>query len=353
MTVYLNTQLACYRKCISVPNLFTQLMVHRVPSGSLVRWPPPASLESGACHLRSKPMLQVSLGWKDLNFENKRPVSPGFIVQKLNLTAKTTLVGATTTKLRASRDFATTRLPLCFSAFVASTWLSTHQFECLNGCERKEKRPLFFSGQRIWRSQQVSSGKKKEETNLTIQRRIRRIKHVRKKKGEGAAHSAVSRHHKAKLKLQSTKKTSSSRDTTSRESITMPVARHEAYRDKPAWIATYMAGTLNVSNLIASCALGRPDSSYFPSRSKSAGMYWGKTGQILPSSPNTFAMVEPPPWYRRRWCQRSQLLGRALVDPLDHGGTTRRRRTSPCGCQRRTSWCSGETCRGTRWPPYR
>ena len=200
---------------ISSPNLWC---TGSLPA-SLVRWPPPASLESGACHLRSKPMLQVSLGWKDLNFENKRPVSPGFIVQKLNLTAKATLVGATTTKLRACRDFATTQLPLCFSAFVAATWLSAHQFECLNGCERKEKRPLFFFGQRIWRSQQVSSGKKKEEeTNLTIQRRIRRIKHVRKKKGEGAAHSAVSRHHKAKLKLQSIKKKRVHRATQRRES---------------------------------------------------------------------------------------------------------------------------------------
>ena len=333
MTVYLNTQLACYRKCISVPNLFTQLMVHRVPSGSLVRWPPPASLESGACHLRSKPMLQVSLGWQDLNFENKRPVSPGFIVQKLNLTAKATLVGATTTKLRASRHFATTRHPLCFFCICRFDMAEHSSIRMLKWLREKRETSTFFSGQRIWRSQQVSSGKKKGRNELNNSTKDTKDQaRSEKQKGEGAAHSAVSRHHKAKLKLQSTKKTSSSRDTTSRESITMPVARHEAYRDKPGWIATYMAGTLNVPNLIASCALDRPNSSYFPSRSKSAGMYWGKTGQILPSSPNTFAMVDPPPWYRRRWCQRSQLLGRALVDPLDHGGTTRRRRTSPCGC---------------------
>ena len=29
----------------------------------------------------------------------------------------------------------------------------------------------------------------------------------------------------------------------------MPVVRLEAYGDKPAWIATYLAGTLNVSNM--------------------------------------------------------------------------------------------------------
>ena len=37
---------------------------------------------------------------------------------------------------------------------------------------------------------------------------------------------------------------------------------------------------------------------------------------------------------------------------LRHGGATRRWRTSPCGCQRRSSWCWGEICRGFRWPPY-
>ena len=45
--------------------------------GLVVRFFPPASLESGARHLRSKPMLQVSLGLKILNFENMRRVSPG------------------------------------------------------------------------------------------------------------------------------------------------------------------------------------------------------------------------------------------------------------------------------------
>ena len=30
----------------------------------------------------------------------------------------------------------------------------------------------------------------------------------------------------------------------------MPVVRPEAYKDSTAWIATYMAGALNVSNMI-------------------------------------------------------------------------------------------------------
>ncbi len=34
------------------------------------------------------------------------------------------------------------------------------------------------------------------------------------------------------------------------ESNTMPVVRPEAYRDSTAWMATYMAGTLNFSNMI-------------------------------------------------------------------------------------------------------
>ena len=38
--------------------------------------------------------------------------------------------------------------------------------------------------------------------------------------------------------------------TPSPESSTMPVVRPEAYRDSTAWMATYMAGTLKVSNII-------------------------------------------------------------------------------------------------------
>jgi allantoicase len=39
-------------------------------------------------------------------------------------------------------------------------------------------------------------------------------------------------------------------DTPSPLSSTMPVVRPEAYSDSTAWMATYMAGTLNVSNMI-------------------------------------------------------------------------------------------------------
>ena len=44
-------------------------------------------------------------------------------------------------------------------------------------------------------------------------------------------------------------------DTTSHESITMPVVCLVAYEDKPTWIATYVAGTLNVQNMksVISC----------------------------------------------------------------------------------------------------
>src|SRR3569833_3328575 len=38
--------------------------------------------------------------------------------------------------------------------------------------------------------------------------------------------------------------------TPSPESSTMPVVRPEAYRDSTAWMATYMAGVLSVSNMI-------------------------------------------------------------------------------------------------------
>ena len=38
--------------------------------------------------------------------------------------------------------------------------------------------------------------------------------------------------------------------TPSPESSTIPVVLPEAYRDSTAWMATYMAGTLNVSNMI-------------------------------------------------------------------------------------------------------
>ena len=39
-------------------------------------------------------------------------------------------------------------------------------------------------------------------------------------------------------------------DTASKESTMMAVARLKVNRDKTAWIATYMAGTLSVTNLI-------------------------------------------------------------------------------------------------------
>ena len=39
-------------------------------------------------------------------------------------------------------------------------------------------------------------------------------------------------------------------DTLSPESITMPGVRLEAHRDKSVWIATFMAGTLNVSTMV-------------------------------------------------------------------------------------------------------
>ena len=39
-------------------------------------------------------------------------------------------------------------------------------------------------------------------------------------------------------------------ETPSPESITMPVVRPDAYSESTAWIATYMAGTLKVSNMI-------------------------------------------------------------------------------------------------------
>ena len=39
-------------------------------------------------------------------------------------------------------------------------------------------------------------------------------------------------------------------DTQSPKSNTKPVFRLETYRDKTAWIATYIAGTLKVSNII-------------------------------------------------------------------------------------------------------
>jgi len=38
--------------------------------------------------------------------------------------------------------------------------------------------------------------------------------------------------------------------TPSPESNTIPVVRPEAYSDRTAWIATYIAGELNVSNMI-------------------------------------------------------------------------------------------------------
>ena len=39
-------------------------------------------------------------------------------------------------------------------------------------------------------------------------------------------------------------------ETPSPESSTMPVVRPEAYSESTAWIATYMAGTLNISSMI-------------------------------------------------------------------------------------------------------
>uniref|UniRef100_A0A1L8DA26 Putative conserved plasma membrane protein n=1 Tax=Nyssomyia neivai TaxID=330878 RepID=A0A1L8DA26_9DIPT len=39
-------------------------------------------------------------------------------------------------------------------------------------------------------------------------------------------------------------------ETPSPESSTIPVVRPEAYRESTAWMATYMAGALNVSNMI-------------------------------------------------------------------------------------------------------
>merc|ERR1712055_895600 len=39
-------------------------------------------------------------------------------------------------------------------------------------------------------------------------------------------------------------------ETPSPESITIPVVRPEAYRERTAWMATYMAGKLKVSNMI-------------------------------------------------------------------------------------------------------
>merc|ERR1712108_104277 len=39
-------------------------------------------------------------------------------------------------------------------------------------------------------------------------------------------------------------------ETPSPESSTIPVVRPEAYRESTAWIATYMAGVLKVSNMI-------------------------------------------------------------------------------------------------------
>jgi hypothetical protein len=38
--------------------------------------------------------------------------------------------------------------------------------------------------------------------------------------------------------------------TPSPESMTMPVVRPEAYSERTAWMATYIAGTLKVSNMI-------------------------------------------------------------------------------------------------------
>ena len=39
-------------------------------------------------------------------------------------------------------------------------------------------------------------------------------------------------------------------NTPSPESITKPVVRPEAYRDKIVWVAMYMACTCNVSNMV-------------------------------------------------------------------------------------------------------
>merc|ERR1712045_320632 len=39
-------------------------------------------------------------------------------------------------------------------------------------------------------------------------------------------------------------------ETPSPESMTIPVVRPEAYRESTAWMATYMAGMLKVSNMI-------------------------------------------------------------------------------------------------------
>merc|ERR1712203_774113 len=39
-------------------------------------------------------------------------------------------------------------------------------------------------------------------------------------------------------------------ETPSPESMTIPVVRPEAYRERTAWMATYMAGMLKVSNMI-------------------------------------------------------------------------------------------------------
>ena len=39
-------------------------------------------------------------------------------------------------------------------------------------------------------------------------------------------------------------------DTPSPESSTQPVVRPEAYKESTAWMFTYMAGTLKVSNMI-------------------------------------------------------------------------------------------------------
>ena len=55
-------------------------------------------------------------------------------------------------------------------------------------------------------------------------------------------------------------------DSTSKEFITMPVVRLEANGNSSAWIATNMAGTLNVSNMDCVMCPCRPDSSYFLSK---------------------------------------------------------------------------------------
>ena len=98
----------------------------------------------------------------------------------------------------------------------------------------------------------------------------------------------------------------------------------EAYRDNSASIVTYMAGTFErLEHDLRHVLLVSQIHRTFPSGSTSVGRYRGKTGKIPESSPNTFALVEQTSWFHCGGCQRSELLGRALADHLEHGGTTR------------------------------